>query len=112
MSTSLDWPGVRNIAEDTRSGAPVGLSAIRTGGQRPDNQLGGDFFDTCSFGFEMKFYAEFASSLDQLIDEIWAKRGKWTRAPKQDGYLRSGKRRYMRKLKGSSDKHFPRVTSP
>jgi hypothetical protein len=49
-------------------------------GQSPDNQLSGALFDFCRFGLEMKVYAKFASSLDELINEIWVKKGKWTRA--------------------------------
>jgi hypothetical protein len=79
-------------------------------GQCLDNQLSGALFDPCRFGFEMKVYAKFASSLDELINEIRVKKGKWTRATMQDGDLRSRKRRYMRKLKGdipASNKETP-----
>jgi hypothetical protein len=79
-------------------------------GQRPNNQLSGALFDPCRFGFEMKVYAKFASSLDKLINEIRVKKGKWTRATMENGYLRSRKRRYMCKLEGNiptSDKEKP-----
>ena len=39
-------------------------------GQCLDDQLSGALFDPCRFGFEMKVYAKFASSLDGLINEI------------------------------------------
>jgi hypothetical protein len=76
-------------------------------GQCLDNQLSGVLFDPCRFDLEMKVYAKFASSLNELINEIRVKMGKWTRATMEDGYLRSCKRRYMGKLKGgipASDK--------
>jgi hypothetical protein len=79
-------------------------------GQCPDNQLSGVPFDPCRFGFEMKVYAKFASSLDELINEIRVKKGKWMRATVKNGDLRSRQRRYMRKLKGdisASDKEKP-----
>jgi hypothetical protein len=47
------------------------------------------------------------SSLDELINAIRVKEGKWTRTTMQNGHLRSCKRTYMRKLKGdipASDK--------
>jgi hypothetical protein len=47
-------------------------------GQCLDNQLSGALFDLCRFGFEVKVYAKFASSLDELINEIRVKKGKWT----------------------------------
>jgi hypothetical protein len=75
-----------------------------------DNQLSGALFDPCRFGFEMKVYAEFASSLNELINEIRVKKGKWARATMEDGYLRSRKRRYKRELKGdipASNKEKP-----
>jgi hypothetical protein len=81
-----------------------------TRGQCLDDQLSGALFDPCRFGFEMKVNAKSASSLDELINEIRVKKGKWTRATMQDGDLRSRKRRYMRKLKGdipASDKEKP-----
>jgi hypothetical protein len=81
-----------------------------TRGQCLDDQLSGALFDPCRFGFEMKVNAKSASSLDELINEIRVKKGKWTRATMQDGDLRSRKRRYMRKLKGdipASDKENP-----
>jgi hypothetical protein len=45
-----------------------------------DNQLSGALFDPRRFGFEMKVDAKFASSLNELINEIRVKKGKWTRA--------------------------------
>jgi hypothetical protein len=75
-----------------------------------DNELSRALFDPCRFGFEMKVYAKFASSLDELINEIRVKKSKRTRAAMQDSDLRSRERRYMRKLKGdipASDKEKP-----
>jgi hypothetical protein len=79
-------------------------------GQCLDNQLCGSLFDPCRFAFEMKVNAKFASSLNEPINEIRVKKGKWTRATMEDGDLRSRKRRYMRKLKGdipAADKEKP-----
>jgi hypothetical protein len=41
----------------------------------------------------MKVYAKCASSLDELINEIRVKKGKWTRAMIEDRDLRSRKGR-------------------
>jgi hypothetical protein len=79
-------------------------------GQSPNNQLSGALFDASRFGFEMKVYAKFASSLYELINEIRVKKGKWTLATMEDRDLRSRKGRYVRKLKGdipTSDKENP-----
>jgi hypothetical protein len=78
--------------------------------QCPDNQLSGAPFDPYRFSFQMKVNPKFASSLNELINEIRVKEGKRTRAAVQDCDLRSGKRRYMRKLKGdipASDEENP-----
>jgi hypothetical protein len=75
-----------------------------------DNQLSGALFDPCRFGFKMKVYAKFAGTLDEPINEIRVKKGKWTRVTMEDGDLRSRKRRYVRELKGdipASDKENP-----
>jgi hypothetical protein len=49
-------------------------------GQCPDSQLTGAPVDPYRFGFEMKVNAKFASSLNELINEIRVKEGKRTRA--------------------------------
>src|ERR1700674_4232587 len=49
-------------------------------GQCPDNQLSGALFDPYRFGSEMNVNAKFASSLNELINEIRVKKGKRTRA--------------------------------
>jgi hypothetical protein len=49
-------------------------------GQCPDNQLSGVLFDPYRFGSEMNVNAKFASSLNELINEIRVKKGKRTRA--------------------------------
>jgi hypothetical protein len=49
-------------------------------GQCPDNQLSGTLFDSYRFGSEMNLNAKFASSLNELINEIRVKKGKRTRA--------------------------------
>ena len=50
------------------------------GGQRPDNQLSGALFDSYRFGSEVKVNAKFASSLNELVNEIRIKKGERTRA--------------------------------
>jgi hypothetical protein len=58
----------------------------------------------------MNVNAKFASSLNELINEIRVKKDKRTRATVQDRDLRTRMRRYMRKLKGdipASDKENP-----
>jgi hypothetical protein len=75
-----------------------------------DIQLRGTLFDAYRLGFQTKVYPKFAGSLNQLIDEIRVKKGKWASAAMQYGYLRSRKRRNMRKFKGdipASDKENP-----
>jgi hypothetical protein len=47
-------------------------------GQCPDNQLSGALFDPYRFGSEMNVNAKFASSLNELVDEIRIKKGKRT----------------------------------
>jgi hypothetical protein len=46
----------------------------------PDRQLSGALFDSYRFGSQMNFNAKFASSLNELINEIWVKKGEWTQA--------------------------------
>jgi hypothetical protein len=46
----------------------------------PDSQLSGALFDPYRFGSQMNINAKFASSLDELINEIRVKKGKRTRA--------------------------------
>jgi hypothetical protein len=49
-------------------------------GQCPNNELIGAPFDPYRFGSEMNVNAEFASSLNELIDEIRIKKSEMTRA--------------------------------
>jgi len=80
-------------------------------GQGLNNKLSGALFDPYRFGSETNVYAEFASPLNELINEIRVEKGKRTRATVEDCDLRSRTRRYMRKLKGdipASDKKNPR----
>jgi hypothetical protein len=46
----------------------------------PDSQLSGALFDPYRFGSQMNVNAKFATSLDELINEIRVKKGEWTRA--------------------------------
>jgi len=58
----------------------------------------------------MKVNAKFASSLDELINEIRIKKGQRARATMEDRDLRTRKSRYVRELKGdipASDKEKP-----
>src|SRR6202162_213129 len=76
----------------------------------PDNQLTRALFDPDRFGSQMNLNAKFASSLNELINEIRVKKGKRTRATMEDCDLRSHTRRYMREFKGdipASDKENP-----
>jgi hypothetical protein len=50
------------------------------GGQCPDHQLSGALFDSYRFGSEVKVNAKFASSLNELVNEIRIKKGKRARA--------------------------------
>ena len=59
----------------------------------PGHSTGRRSFRSLYFGFEMKVYAKCASSLDELINEIRVKKGKWTRAMIEDRDLRSRKGR-------------------
>jgi hypothetical protein len=47
-------------------------------GHCPDNQLSEALFDPYRFGSEMNVNAKFASSLNELVDEIRIKKGKRT----------------------------------
>ena len=49
-------------------------------GQCPDNPLAGALFNPYCFGSEMNVNAQFASSLNELINEIRIKKGKRTLA--------------------------------
>jgi hypothetical protein len=49
-----------------------------SGGQCPDKELSGALFDPDRFGSEMNVNAKFASSLNELINEIRVKKGKRT----------------------------------
>jgi hypothetical protein len=44
----------------------------------PDSQLSGALFDPYRFGSEMNVNAKFARSLNELINEIWVKKGERT----------------------------------
>jgi hypothetical protein len=50
------------------------------GGRCPHSQLTGTLFNSYRFGSKMKGYAEFASSLDKLINEIGIKKREGTLA--------------------------------
>ena len=77
---------------------------------RSDRQPSGTLFDPYRFGCQTDVNVEVAGSLNELINEIRIKKGKWSRAAVQDRDLRSCTRRHMRKLKGdipASDKQNP-----
>jgi hypothetical protein len=46
----------------------------------PDSQLSGALFDPYRFGSQMNVNAKFASSLNDLINEIRVKKGEWAQA--------------------------------
>jgi hypothetical protein len=49
-------------------------------GQCTDKQLTGALSDRNRFGFELNVNAKFTSPLNELINEIRVKKGKWARA--------------------------------
>jgi hypothetical protein len=47
--------------------------------RRPNDEFRGVLFDSYRFGPKMKLNAKFARSLNQLINQVWVKKGEGTR---------------------------------